>query len=138
MMLTYDAAVVRLLGLVDHERGPAAGDADSAAGPAAAAAAGRRLPRQHRIYDLRGIARLLERLGNPHQRAGIVHIAGTKGKGSTAAMVESILRGGRASHRVLLLAASAFLPRAHPAGRGAGVGGAVCGADGGGVAASSG
>ena len=93
-MLTYDAAVARLLGLVDHERGPATGDADSAAGPATAAPSGRRLPRQQRIYDLRGIARLLERLGNPHQRAGIVHIAGTKGKGSTAAMVESILRAG--------------------------------------------
>jgi len=34
---------------------------------------------------------LLARLGNPHQRLKIVHIAGTKGKGSTAAMIASIL-----------------------------------------------
>lgn len=35
---------------------------------------------------------LLTRLGDPHQRVPAVHIAGTKGKGSTAAMIEAMLR----------------------------------------------
>lgn len=35
---------------------------------------------------------LLSRLGDPHDRLLIVHIAGSKGKGSTAAMMESIGR----------------------------------------------
>ena len=43
-------------------------------------------------YDLSRMYRLLARLGDPHRRLRCVHIAGTKGKGSTAAMVESILR----------------------------------------------
>jgi dihydrofolate synthase / folylpolyglutamate synthase len=40
---------------------------------------------------------LLARLGNPHQRLRIVHVAGSKGKGSTAAMLASILQ--RAGYR---------------------------------------
>ncbi len=43
-------------------------------------------------YDLSRMHRLLERLGNPHKRFRCVHIAGTKGKGSTAALTESVLR----------------------------------------------
>jgi dihydrofolate synthase/folylpolyglutamate synthase len=35
---------------------------------------------------------LLHRLGDPHRVLRIVHVAGTKGKGSTAAMLEAILR----------------------------------------------
>ena len=35
---------------------------------------------------------LLALLGNPQQRLRIVHVAGSKGKGSTAAMLEAILR----------------------------------------------
>ena len=35
---------------------------------------------------------LLRRLGNPHQTYPSIHITGTNGKGSTAAMVESMLR----------------------------------------------
>jgi len=35
---------------------------------------------------------LLAALGNPHRQFRAVHIAGTKGKGSTAAMTESVLR----------------------------------------------
>jgi dihydrofolate synthase / folylpolyglutamate synthase len=35
---------------------------------------------------------LLRRLGNPHQGYGIAHVAGTKGKGSTTAMIAAILR----------------------------------------------
>lgn len=52
---------------------------------------------QHHAYnaaqqDLSRMNRLLERLGNPHHRFRCVHIAGTKGKGSTAAITESVLR----------------------------------------------
>ena len=74
MPASYEEAVARLLGLVDHERSVPA------------------QPRQKRIYDLRNVARLLDRMGSPHRQPGIVHVAGTKGKGSTAAMVESIAR----------------------------------------------
>lgn len=35
---------------------------------------------------------LLKLLGNPHDRLRIVHVTGTKGKGSTAAMMASVLR----------------------------------------------
>jgi dihydrofolate synthase/folylpolyglutamate synthase len=70
----YRPAVDYLLSLVDHER-----QAPS-------------LPRQKRIYDLRRVSAFLVRLGEPHLSALTVHVAGTKGKGSTAAMVDSILR----------------------------------------------
>jgi len=40
------------------------------------------------------IAALLERLGNPHERLRIVHVAGTNGKGSTAAFLASIMAEG--------------------------------------------
>lgn len=36
--------------------------------------------------------RLLRRLGNPESAAPIVHVAGTKGKGSTSAVVDAVLR----------------------------------------------
>ena len=42
-------------------------------------------------YDLRRVEELLARLGNPHLAARSVHITGTNGKGSTAAMVASAL-----------------------------------------------
>ena len=42
-------------------------------------------------YDLERIGALLEALGNPHLGVPTVHVAGTKGKGSTTAMVASIL-----------------------------------------------
>ena len=42
-------------------------------------------------YDLRRMDELLARLGNPHLKARSVHIAGTNGKGSVAAMVASAL-----------------------------------------------
>jgi dihydrofolate synthase/folylpolyglutamate synthase len=44
-------------------------------------------------YDLRRMEALLSPLGNPHLGTGTIHIAGTKGKGSTAAMISSILAG---------------------------------------------
>lgn len=41
---------------------------------------------------LQNITNLLEILGNPHHGLKIIHVAGTNGKGSTCAMVDSILR----------------------------------------------
>ncbi len=43
-------------------------------------------------FDLARTKALLELLDNPHQHFKVVHAAGTKGKGSTTAMIESILR----------------------------------------------
>lgn len=34
---------------------------------------------------------LLERIGNPHRRYGVAHVTGTKGKGSTTALIAAIL-----------------------------------------------
>jgi dihydrofolate synthase/folylpolyglutamate synthase len=51
-----------------------------------------RMPRSAVVFDLRRIERLLARLSNPQNAAKSVHIAGTKGKGSTAAMLASILK----------------------------------------------
>jgi len=42
-------------------------------------------------YDLRRMEKLLQPLGNPHLGTRTVHIAGTKGKGSTAAMITQTL-----------------------------------------------
>ena len=47
---------------------------------------------------LENTARLLEYFGNPQLKTPTIHIAGTNGKGSTAAFVESILRAS--SYRV--------------------------------------
>lgn len=44
------------------------------------------------VLKLDRMVQLLERLGRPDQGLRIVHVAGTKGKGSTCHMVESILR----------------------------------------------
>jgi dihydrofolate synthase/folylpolyglutamate synthase len=44
------------------------------------------------FYDLERVERLLALLGDPHRSFRAVHIAGTKGKGSTSAMIESVLR----------------------------------------------
>ena len=43
-------------------------------------------------YDLRRMARLLEAIGHPERGFPSVHIAGTKGKGSTAHFAEAIFR----------------------------------------------
>lgn len=50
-----------------------------------------RLPRSGIVWDLRRVERLLERMGNPQYAVKTIHVAGTKGKGSTAAMVASVL-----------------------------------------------
>jgi dihydrofolate synthase/folylpolyglutamate synthase len=44
------------------------------------------------IYKLERMEAALEVIGNPHRRIRAVHIAGTKGKGSVAAMLDSCLR----------------------------------------------
>ena len=51
-----------------------------------------RYPYSAVTFNLSRMVELLERLGRPHDAFQCVHIAGTKGKGSTSAMVESVLR----------------------------------------------
>ncbi|MBA7596846.1 Folylpolyglutamate synthase [subsurface metagenome] len=70
--MDYQAALEYILSFTDYERSPAV-----LYSPA--------------NFDLRRMEELLERLGNPHLRARAVHVAGTKGKGSTAAMIASAL-----------------------------------------------
>ena len=70
--MNYSQAIDALLSLVDHER--------SAAGP-----------RQKAIVDLSRMQGFMERLGNPHRGAATIHVAGTKGKGSTAAFCDAAL-----------------------------------------------
>ena len=72
--MNYQKSIKRLLSLVDHERIQPV------------------LPRQKRIYDLGRMELLLERLGSPQLATPTIHIAGTKGKGSTAAMCDAALR----------------------------------------------
>ena len=52
-------------------------------------------PQQARVqkFGLENITALAKELGAPHRCCPCVHIAGTNGKGSTAAMLDSILRG---------------------------------------------
>ncbi len=75
--MNYPAAVEFILGRTDYERWPGYAYA-------------------HR-FDLRRMDDLLHRLGDPHLSARSVHIAGSKGKGSTAAMIAAALR--TAGHR---------------------------------------
>jgi dihydrofolate synthase/folylpolyglutamate synthase len=44
------------------------------------------------FYNLKRVEQFLALLGNPERTYRAVHVAGTKGKGSTAAMIESVLR----------------------------------------------
>jgi dihydrofolate synthase/folylpolyglutamate synthase len=48
-------------------------------------------PRVRQTWDIRRVEALLEMLGNPHLKSKTVHIAGSKGKGSVAAMTASVL-----------------------------------------------
>lgn len=72
--LDYDGAVRRAMGLADFERGTHSPG--------------------HSTFHLERIACLLDRLGNPHLDTRTLHVAGTKGKGSTAAMAASMLSAG--------------------------------------------
>ena len=74
----YGEAMQFLLGRIDYERATAA-------------------PYPARDFRLDRMHELLRRLGNPHQKYPSVHVAGTKGKGSTAAMTAAILTA--AGHR---------------------------------------
>ena len=48
--------------------------------------------RYEEAFSLDRVRRLLDRLGNPHRRYPTLHVAGTKGKGSTCAFAASILQ----------------------------------------------
>ena len=71
--MDYRESIAQLLTLVDHERNLVTG------------------PRQKAIYDLTRMEALLGRLGSPENQVPAVHIAGTKGKGSTAALCDAAL-----------------------------------------------
>jgi dihydrofolate synthase / folylpolyglutamate synthase len=45
-----------------------------------------------RTFDLGRMHDFLRRLGDPYRKFAVIHVAGTKGKGSTAAMIDSVLR----------------------------------------------
>jgi dihydrofolate synthase/folylpolyglutamate synthase len=49
------------------------------------------IPYGQRVFKLDRMRELLARLGNPQDQLQIVHVAGTKGKGSTSAMIASAL-----------------------------------------------
>ena len=70
-MPEYADAVARIMGLADFERGTHSPG--------------------HATFHLERIARLMDRLGDPHLAVPTVHVAGSKGKGSTAAMITSVL-----------------------------------------------
>ena len=48
-------------------------------------------PRVRQTWDLRRVEALFNLIGNPHLKSKTVHIAGSKGKGSVAAMTSSVL-----------------------------------------------
>jgi dihydrofolate synthase/folylpolyglutamate synthase len=78
--MTYDEAVHALLSLGKELASPRQ--------PALSSAQGARVQK----FGLENISVLAEALGRPHLDIPCVHIAGTNGKGSTAAILESILR----------------------------------------------
>jgi dihydrofolate synthase / folylpolyglutamate synthase len=49
-------------------------------------------------FGLARMRRLLAAIGSPHERLSVVHVAGTKGKGSTVAMIAAIL--AESGHKV--------------------------------------
>jgi dihydrofolate synthase/folylpolyglutamate synthase len=77
--MTYHEATAYLESLIDYERTPA--------GAAAA-----------RLWNLDRMRAMLRAVGDPHLGLRCLHIAGTKGKGSTAAIAASIL--GAAGHHI--------------------------------------
>ncbi len=51
----------------------------------------RQTPRQHAFQHLENVRALLDAVGNPHTQLRAIHVTGTKGKGSTTAMLTSVL-----------------------------------------------
>jgi len=47
----------------------------------------------HTNFNLSRMAKILDAVGNPHKKLKCLHIAGTKGKGSTCHMLAAMLRG---------------------------------------------
>ena len=72
MMLNYEEALAYINSFINAEKSPD-------------------FSRLARLYNLDRISRLLNRLGNPHRSLKVVHVAGSKGKGSTATFIASIL-----------------------------------------------
>ncbi|RKU27169.1 bifunctional folylpolyglutamate synthase/dihydrofolate synthase [Candidatus Poribacteria bacterium] len=70
--MDYNAALAYIEQFIDYERS-------------------RDFSRQARFYNLNRISQLLELLGNPHNNLKVIHVAGSKGKGSTAAIIASVL-----------------------------------------------
>jgi dihydrofolate synthase/folylpolyglutamate synthase len=52
------------------------------------------MPHDPAFYDLRRVDELLSLLGDPHRKAAAIHITGTNGKGSVAAIMASSLTAG--------------------------------------------
>ena len=70
--MNYKAALAYIEKFIDYEKSPD-------------------FSRQARLYNLNRISLLLELLGKPQDRLRVIHIAGSKGKGSTAAFIASVL-----------------------------------------------
>ena len=49
------------------------------------------MPYSDRTFKLDRMRQLLQRIGDPHRQLRIVHVAGTKGKGSTSAMIAAAM-----------------------------------------------
>ena len=90
---SYKDSINSLLSLVDHERGRQnfGGAPGVGTGSSFDSAKLKQVPRQNTIFNLGRIEALLSQLGNPHKLAPVIHVAGTKGKGSTAALCDSAL-----------------------------------------------
>ena len=86
--MDYRRALRFLLSLSDWERLPA-GQAGLPAAPGAVAVV---QTREAARFNLERVRSLLARLGDPHLGRSTIHVAGSKGKGSVAAMIASVLR----------------------------------------------
>ena len=87
--MDYPHALRFLLSLSDWERLPAGQAGLPASAPGALAVV---QTREAARFNLERVRCLLARLGDPHLGRGTIHVAGSKGKGSVAAMIASVLR----------------------------------------------
>jgi dihydrofolate synthase/folylpolyglutamate synthase len=85
---TYDAAVNFLNTRTDYEKMV-------------------RVGYNHTNFNLSRMLRILAQLGNPHKRLKTIHVAGTKGKGSTCHMVAAMLQN--AGYRIGLYTSPHFV-----------------------------